>query len=63
MKNLIAIILMGIFASVALSEPKAIAPVTYIDSEKVSAAFAKGQPLIETPGYRVQAVGDGAGAG
>lgn len=55
MKNLIAIILMGIFASVAVSEPKAIAPVTYIDSEKVSAAFAKGQPLIETPGYKVQA--------
>ena len=33
MKNFIAIILAGMFASVALSEPKAVAPVTYIDSE------------------------------
>jgi len=55
MKNLIMIILVGMLASAALSEPKAIAPVTYIDSEKVAAAFAKGMPLIETPGYKVQA--------
>jgi mannose-6-phosphate isomerase-like protein (cupin superfamily) len=55
MKNFIAIILMGTFASVALAEPKAVAPVTYIDSEKVSAAFAKGGPLIETSGYKVLA--------
>jgi len=55
MKNFIAITLAGMFASAALSEPKAVAPVTYIDSEKVSAAFAKGMPLIETPGYKVHA--------
>jgi hypothetical protein len=55
MKNCIVIILATMFASVALSEPKAVAPVTYIDSEKVSAAFAKGMPLIETPGYKVHA--------
>jgi mannose-6-phosphate isomerase-like protein (cupin superfamily) len=55
MKNLIAIILTGMFASVTLSEPKVVAPVTHIDSEKVAAAFAKGMPLIETPGYKVHA--------
>ena len=55
MKNLIVVILVGMFASVALSEPKAVSPVTYIDSEKVAAAFAKGMPLIETPGYKVHA--------
>jgi hypothetical protein len=55
MKNFIAIILVGMCASVALSGPKAVAPVTYIDSEKVSAMFAKGGPLIETPGYKVHA--------
>jgi mannose-6-phosphate isomerase-like protein (cupin superfamily) len=55
MKNLIAITLTVMLASTALSEPKAITPVTYIDSEKVSAALAKGGPLIETPGYKVLA--------
>ncbi len=55
MKNFIAIILVGMFASTVLSEPRSVAPVTYIDSEKVSAAFAKGGPLIETPGYKVHA--------
>ena len=55
MKNFIAITVTAMFASVALAEPKAVAPVTYIDSEKVSAAFAKGAPLIETPGYKVHA--------
>jgi glc operon protein GlcG len=55
MKNFIAITLAGMVVSVALSESKAVAPVTYIDSEKVSAAFAKGGPLIETPGYKVHA--------
>jgi glc operon protein GlcG len=43
------------FACTALAEPKAVAPVTYIDSEKVSAAFTKGMPLIETSGYKVHA--------
>jgi glc operon protein GlcG len=55
MKNFIAIILVGMCASMVLAEPKAVALVTYIDSEKVSAAFAKGGPLIETPGYKVHA--------
>ena len=55
MKIFIVIILVGMFASVALSEPKAVAPVTYIDCEKVTTAFVKGMPLIETPGYKVQA--------
>ena len=55
MKNFIVITLAGMLASVALSEPKAVSPVTYIDSEKVDAAFAKGMPLIETPGYKVHA--------
>jgi mannose-6-phosphate isomerase-like protein (cupin superfamily) len=55
MKKFIAIILVGMFASTLLSEPKSVVPVTYIDSEKVSAAFAKGGPLIETPGYKVHA--------
>jgi glc operon protein GlcG len=55
MKNFIAITAAAMFASVALAEPKAVAPVTYIDSEKVSAAFAKGTPLIETTGYKVHA--------
>ena len=31
------------------------APATYFDSATVSAAFDKGQPLIQTPGYRVLA--------
>jgi glc operon protein GlcG len=30
-------------------------PVTYIESEKVAAAFAKGMPLIEESGYKVHA--------
>jgi aquaporin Z len=30
-------------------------PVTYIDSQKVAAAFAKGMPLIEEDGYKVHA--------
>ena len=55
MKNLIVLILVGMLASVALSELKAVSPVTYFDSEKVAAAFAKGMPLIETPGYKVHA--------
>jgi mannose-6-phosphate isomerase-like protein (cupin superfamily) len=55
MKNFIAIALAGMFASVTLSEPKAAAPVTYIDSEKVSATFTKGGPLLETPGYKIHA--------
>jgi glc operon protein GlcG len=55
MKTFIVIILAGMFASVAPAEPKTLAPVTYVDSEKVSAAFAKGLPLVETPGYRVLA--------
>ena len=28
---------------------------TFIDSKRVTAAFAKGQPLLETPGYKVHA--------
>ena len=55
MKNFIAIALATMLATVALSEPKAVSPVTYIDSEKVSAALTKGMPLIETPGYKVLA--------
>ncbi len=55
MKNLIVIALAGVFVVAALAEPKAVAPVIYIDSEKVSAAFVKGGPLIETPGYKVHA--------
>lgn len=31
------------------------ATVTYLDSKKVSAAFAKGQPLVEVDGYKVHA--------
>jgi mannose-6-phosphate isomerase-like protein (cupin superfamily) len=55
MKNFIAIILAFMLGSAVIAEPKAVAPVTYIDSEKVSATFAKGGPLIETPGYKVHA--------
>src|SRR6266404_913208 len=55
MKKFIAIALVGIFASVVFSDQKATPPVTYIDSEKVAAAFAKGMPLIETTGYKVHA--------
>src|SRR5882762_9361185 len=55
MKNFIAIALVITFASVALSDSKPFGPVTYIDSGKVSAAFGKGMPLIETPGYKVHA--------
>ena len=55
MKKFIVIALVGIFASVVFSDQKATAPVIYIDNEKVSAAFAKGMPLIETPGYKVHA--------
>jgi len=55
MKNFIVITLTAMLASVALSEPKAVSPVTYIDSETVSTAFTKGMPLIETPGYKVHA--------
>jgi mannose-6-phosphate isomerase-like protein (cupin superfamily) len=55
MKNFIAIGLTVMLASAALSEPKAVTPVTYVDSEKVAAAFAKGMPLVETPGYKVHA--------
>jgi glc operon protein GlcG len=31
------------------------APVTHFDAERVAAAFAKGQPLLEVPGYKVHA--------
>jgi uncharacterized cupin superfamily protein len=55
MKNIIAIALIPMLASVTLAEPKTVTPVTYIDSEKVSAAFARGTPLIETSGYKVHA--------
>jgi glc operon protein GlcG len=30
-------------------------PTTYLDSDKVKAAFAKGMPLVEVPGYKVHA--------
>jgi uncharacterized protein GlcG (DUF336 family)/mannose-6-phosphate isomerase-like protein (cupin superfamily) len=30
-------------------------PVTYLDKDKVAAAFAKGQPLLEVDGYKVHA--------
>ena len=55
MKNFIAIALVAMLVSVVFSDQKTVAPVTYLDSEKVSAAFAKGMPLIETPGYKVHA--------
>ncbi len=40
----------------ALSAPVSpSAPVTYLDKDKVAAAFAKGQPLLEVDGYKVHA--------
>ena len=40
-------------ASGAARQPAA--PVTYLDRQKVTAAFAKGQPLLEVDGYKVHA--------
>lgn len=37
------------------SEMKPSSPVTYLDSAKVKAAFAKGAPLLEVEGYKVHA--------
>ena len=37
------------------SEMKSSSPVTYIESKKVKAAFAKGAPLLEVDGYKVHA--------
>jgi len=55
MKYFIAIPLAALLAAVAFSETKTTDPVTYFDSEKVTAAFAKGMPLMETPGFKVHA--------
>ena len=55
MKYFIAIPLIVMLAAVAFSEVKTADPVTYFDSEKVSAAFAKGMPLLETSGFKVHA--------
>ncbi len=43
---------------VAMAGAKAVSeitPTSYLDSDKVSAAFAKGMPLVEVPGYKVHA--------
>jgi glc operon protein GlcG len=37
------------------STPPATTQATFIDAKRVAAAFAKGQPLLETPGYKVHA--------
>jgi glc operon protein GlcG len=37
------------------ASPQPATPVTYLDSQKVAAAFAKGQPLVEVDGYKVHA--------
>jgi uncharacterized protein GlcG (DUF336 family)/mannose-6-phosphate isomerase-like protein (cupin superfamily) len=40
------------------NEPGSLAPATgatFIDANRVAGAFAKGQPLVETPGYKVHA--------
>jgi glc operon protein GlcG len=37
------------------TEPSAVTPATFIDSKNISAAFAKGMPLLETMGYKVHA--------
>jgi uncharacterized protein GlcG (DUF336 family)/mannose-6-phosphate isomerase-like protein (cupin superfamily) len=39
----------------ASTPPATTAQVTFIEPNKVSAAFAKGMPLLETPGYKVHA--------
>jgi quercetin dioxygenase-like cupin family protein len=47
----------GLALAVALGIPGAAAgqQVTYIDAERTTAAFAKGQPLLETDSYKVHA--------
>ncbi len=42
-------------ASASSSKTKSSSPVTYIESKKVKAAFAKGVPLVEVEGYKVHA--------
>jgi glc operon protein GlcG len=42
-----------VLANPAASVPAG--PVTYLDKNKVAAAFAKGQPLVEVDGYKVHA--------
>src|SRR5262249_41201694 len=43
-------------AAVPLGEKSiATTPVTYLEQERVDAAFAKGMPLIETPSYKIHA--------
>lgn len=47
----------GVAAPVGTSGTSAATPaaVTYLSSDRVSAAFTKGMPLLETPGYKVHA--------
>ena len=49
---------LAIAGAKALTSPTAAnpaGPVTYLDKDKVAAAFAKGQPLLEVDGYKVHA--------
>lgn len=42
-------------AKALTAAPAPASPVTYLDKDKVAAAFAKGQPLLEVDGYKVHA--------
>lgn len=44
----------------AVIDPAA-GPVTYWDKDRIAAAFAKGQPIVEVPGYKVHASRRSAG--
>jgi len=47
-----ALLVLGTHAGLAQSTA---APITYIDSARVAAAFAKGVPLVETSAYKIHA--------
>jgi len=44
-----------LFVAAVVTEVAAADEVTYLDAAKVQAAFAKGVPLLEVPGYKIHA--------
>ena len=51
----IAVLAALIFATVLLTGAGTRPAVTYLDANQVAAAFAKGVPLLEVPGYKIHA--------
>src|SRR5687767_9875942 len=55
MRRVTILVLAFMFSAPALSRGEQDRQVTYIPSARVSAAFAKGEPLLETSSYKVHA--------